>query len=135
MTTARQKSVKIFYGWWIVLVAGIALSVHSVPIMSFTLGVFLKSLSQEFSWSRTQISLAVTLGVLGVTLAAPFLGWLVDRFGARRVISAFAQRSASHYQVKMHSTPTTRSSRYGAIACRKASGVVGRFLWTSFVPC
>ena len=86
MATRGQKSGKVFYGWWIVLVAGIALSVHSVPIMSFTLGVFLKSLSQEFSWSRTQISLAVTLGALGMTLAVPFLGWLVDRFGARRVI-------------------------------------------------
>src|SRR5262245_42092127 len=54
--------------------------------MGFTSGVFLKSLSQEFSWSRTQISLAFTLGALGITLTAPFLGRLVDRFGARRVI-------------------------------------------------
>jgi nitrate/nitrite transporter NarK len=86
MTIARQKSGKIFYGWWIILVAGIGLSVHSAPILGFTLGVFLKSLSQEFSWSRTQISLALTLSTLGMTLAAPFLGRLVDRFGARRVI-------------------------------------------------
>jgi MFS family permease len=86
MTMTGQRSGKVFYGWWIVLVAGVALSVHSAPTMAFTLGVFLKSLSQEFSWSRTQISLAFTLGALGMTLAAPFLGWLVDRFGARRVI-------------------------------------------------
>jgi MFS family permease len=86
MATRGQKSKKVFYGWWIVLVAGIGLSVHHAPIMGFTSGVFLKSLSQEFSWSRTQISLAFTLGALGITLAAPFLGWLVDRFGARRVI-------------------------------------------------
>jgi MFS family permease len=86
MTTGGQKSGKIFYGWWIVLVASIGLSVHHAPIIGFTSGVFLKSLSQEFSWSRTQISLAFTLGALGITLAAPFLGRLVDRFGARRVI-------------------------------------------------
>src|SRR5262245_52173831 len=86
MAKRRQKIGKIFYGWWIVLVAGIALSVHHAPIMGFTSGVFLKSLSQEFSWSRTQISLAFTLGALGITLAAPFLGRLVDRFDARRVI-------------------------------------------------
>ena len=86
MTMTGHRSGKIFYGWWIVLVAGIGLSVHSAPIMGFTLGVFLKSFSQEFSWSRTQISLAFTLSALGMTLAAPFLGWLVDRLGARRVI-------------------------------------------------
>ena len=33
MATRKQKSGKIFHGWWIVLVAGIALSVHSAPIM------------------------------------------------------------------------------------------------------
>src|SRR5262245_48877805 len=86
MTTARQKSGKVFHGWWVVLVAGIGLSVSHAPIISFTSGVFLKSLSQEFRWSRTQISLAFTLGALGMTLAAPLFGWLVDRCGARRVI-------------------------------------------------
>ena len=86
MATREQKSGKVFYGWWIVLVAGIGLSVGWAPILGFTLGVFLKSFSQEFSWSRAQISLAFTLSALGMTLAAPFLGWLVDRYGARRVI-------------------------------------------------
>jgi MFS family permease len=86
MTMTGHRSGKVFYGWWIVLVAGIALSAHSAPILGFTLGVFLKSFSQEFGWSRTQISLAFTLSALGMTLAAPFLGRLVDRFGARQVI-------------------------------------------------
>ena len=34
-----------------------------------------------------------------------------------------AQRSASQYQVKMHSTATTRSSRYGAIDVQERFGV------------
>lgn len=66
--------------------AGVGLAVHAAPILTFTFGVFLKSFSQEFSWSRTQISLAITLVSLGVTLTSPFLGRLVDRRGARRVI-------------------------------------------------
>jgi MFS family permease len=86
MATRERESGKVFYGWWIVLVAGIALAVHAAPILTFTFGVFLKSFSQEFSWSRGQVSLAVSLLTLGVTVAAPFLGRLVDRCGARRVI-------------------------------------------------
>jgi len=86
MTTSEQKNGTIFYGWWIVLVAGIALSVHSAPILLFTFGVFLKSFSEEFNWSRGQASLALSLLNLGVTVAVPFLGRLVDRFGARRVV-------------------------------------------------
>jgi hypothetical protein len=37
------------------------------------------------------------------------------------------QVSASQYQEKTHSQATTRSSRKGAMAARKASGLAGRF--------
>ena len=56
------------------------------PIISFTFGVFLKSLSQEFGWSRAQISLAFSLSVLVGSGILPLIGNLVDRFGARKVI-------------------------------------------------
>jgi MFS family permease len=86
MTTAGQTSEKIFYGWWVVLAAGVGLSVHSGPITAGTFGVFLKPLSQEFGWSRTQILLSVSLATLALTGAMPLVGRLVDRLGARRVI-------------------------------------------------
>src|SRR5215510_7248466 len=83
---AGQEGSKIFYGWWIVLASGVGLAMCYGPIIVPTFGVFLKPLSQEFGWSRTQISLAFSLGTLGLALASPFSGWLVDRFAARRVI-------------------------------------------------
>jgi MFS family permease len=86
MAKAGQKSGKLFYGWWIVLVAGIGLSVHFGPIIAVTFGVFLKPLGQEFGWSRAEISLAFSLSTLGLTGAVPLIGRLVDRLGARRVI-------------------------------------------------
>jgi sugar phosphate permease len=84
--SAGQKDRKVFYGWWVVLASAVGLAMCYGPIIVPTFGVFLKPLSQEFGWSRTQISLAFSFGTLGLTLAAPVLGWLVDRFGARRVI-------------------------------------------------
>lgn len=39
-----------------------------------------------------------------------------------------SHKSASQYQQKIHSTPTTRSPRKGAIACRNRSGSRGLFL-------
>ena len=84
MATRGQQSGKVFYGWWVVLAAGIGLL--SAPILPVTFGVFLKPLSQEFSWSRTQISLAFSLLTLAVTGAVPLIGRLVDQGGARRMI-------------------------------------------------
>ncbi len=84
--TVGQKGSNIFYGWWVVLASGVGLAMHFGPIIVPTFGVFLKPLSQEFGWSRTQISLAFSLATLGVTVVVPFIGRLVDRFGARTVI-------------------------------------------------
>jgi hypothetical protein len=61
MTTARQTRRKVFYGWWVVLAAGVGLALHAGPLIVPTFGVFLKPLSQEFGWSRTQLSLAFSL--------------------------------------------------------------------------
>jgi MFS family permease len=84
--TTPQTSSKIFYGWWIVLVAAVGLSMSYGPIVTFTFGVFFKPLSQEFGWTRAQVSLAFSLSLLVISFASPFVGRLVDRFGARRVI-------------------------------------------------
>lgn len=46
MAKAGQKRGKVFYGWWIVLAAGVGL--FNAPIILSTFGVFLKPLSQEF---------------------------------------------------------------------------------------
>jgi MFS family permease len=86
MTTAGQKGGKVFYGWWVVLVAGVGLSLNYGSIIATTFGVFLKPLSQEFGWSRAGISLAFSLASLGYSGALPLTGRLVDRWGARKVI-------------------------------------------------
>ena len=57
------------------------------PMLVYTLGVFAKPLTTEFKTSRGAISLALTLTNLMSAVAAPGAGWLVDRLGARRVIT------------------------------------------------
>jgi MFS family permease len=86
MTTTPRTRRKIFYGWWIILVAAVGLSMGYGPIVAFTFGVFFKPLSQEFGWGRAQVSLAFSLSLLISSFASPVIGRLVDRFGARKVI-------------------------------------------------
>ncbi len=86
MARTGQKHAKIFYGWWVVLGAGMGLFVHYGPILAITFGVFFKPLSAEFGWSRTEISLAFSLSTLAMSGALMPLGRLVDVVGARRVI-------------------------------------------------
>ncbi len=78
-------SRKIFYGWWIVVACFlISLYVGSVIFYGFT--AFFEPLVREFGWSYTQISFAASLRGLEMGLFAPLIGFLVDRFGSRKLI-------------------------------------------------
>ncbi|MBV8551162.1 MAG: MFS transporter [Acidobacteriaceae bacterium] len=52
----------------------------------FTFGVFLKPLSAAFGWSRAEVSLGFTVAALTVAVCSPFIGRLLDRYPARRII-------------------------------------------------
>jgi MFS family permease len=86
MVTAGQKNRTVFFGWWVVFAAGVGLALHAGPVMTATFGVFFKPLSQEFGWTRAEVSLAFSLFTLVVAGALVVVGRLVDHFGARKVI-------------------------------------------------
>lgn len=72
-------------GW--VLGAAVAGSAFSpATLINVPFGLFLINLQEDFDWSRAEISLALSvfIGVLIATL--PFVGGLLDRFGARRLL-------------------------------------------------
>ncbi len=75
----------MFYGWWIVLASVVGLVLSSAPVFAFTLGVFIKPLSQEFSWSRAEITFGYALCTLAMSAVTPLVGRLVDRYGARTI--------------------------------------------------
>ncbi|MEH6524557.1 MAG: MFS transporter [Sneathiella sp.] len=50
-----------------------------------SVGVFLKPLSAEFGWSRAQVSFGYTSMALSSALSSIFLGFIADKFGARRL--------------------------------------------------
>jgi MFS family permease len=81
----EQDSAAIFYGWRVVLVSAQGLF-WGIPIAVYSFSVFFKPLMQEFHAGRAAVSLAFTLQLLVGALSAAPLGWLIDRFGARRVI-------------------------------------------------
>jgi MFS family permease len=84
MSSSRPS--RFFYGWFIVAVAGIGLFMGYVPIIGFSFGVFFKPLSDEFNWSRAEVSLAFSLSLLVLSATLPVVGRLVDKYGARKVI-------------------------------------------------
>ncbi len=65
-------------------VCGLIFSVGTLTIYSF--GVFVHPLATQFHWSRAALAGAVALSQIGLALASPVWGLLLDRFGPRPVL-------------------------------------------------
>ena len=81
----EQYPRRMFYGWGVRLGSAIGLF-WGVPISVYSFSVFFKPLMQEFHAGRAAVSLAFTLKLVTAALWAAPIGWLTDRYGARRVI-------------------------------------------------
>lgn len=85
MNTSQLSHRGWFYGWWVVCAAVVGMIVSQGPVLVFTFGIFMKPLAAEFGWTRSQISLALTVAILSAAFFTPWVGRLVDRYGARQV--------------------------------------------------
>ena len=81
-----MKGKTLYFGWWIVAATVIGLLFGYGTFVGITFGLFIKPLEAEFGWSRTQISLGLTVCQLLIIVMAPGYGMLVDRIGVRRLL-------------------------------------------------
>ena len=73
--------------WLVLLGCFIGMGLATPAILMQPLGLFLKSMTAEFGWSRTEFSGVVAMASLANAIVLPVAGYLVDRFGPRRIIA------------------------------------------------
>jgi MFS family permease len=81
-----QESRLSYAGWKIVLAGFFGVMVSFAAVVPYTFGLFLKPLATAFGWHREAISAGFSIAALTVAAASPGLGFLLDRFGPRRII-------------------------------------------------
>ncbi len=74
-----------FYYGWIILALSFLTTLVGAGIRSSP-AVLIHPFELEFGWSRAAIAFAVSINLLLFGVAAPISGWLLDRFGPRRVM-------------------------------------------------
>lgn len=79
----------IFYGWYIVGAAFIA-SMMGTGVQVYSLGAFLKPMTEDLGWTRTDLSLGQTISTLCSGVVAFWVGPLLDRHGGRVLMVAGA---------------------------------------------
>jgi MFS family permease len=92
---AHQRP-RIFFGWWIVSLAGF---LHSINSSAFNKGyvVFLIPVSEGLGVSRAAISLVFSMSRSEGGPVGPVAGWLIDRFGPRPVLFIGAMLSGTGF--------------------------------------
>ena len=80
------RATPFYYGWVILALSGLA-SYSSRPLMAVAvLTVFVVPMEQELGWSRTAVSVAVSLGGVCAVVLSPLVGPLIDRYGSGLVV-------------------------------------------------
>jgi sugar phosphate permease len=75
---------RIFYGWWIVVACSL-IALYRSGALAYGFTAFFEPIVQEFGWNYTQVSIAFSLRGLEMGVLAPIMGFLVDRFGPRKL--------------------------------------------------
>jgi MFS family permease len=89
VTTAEraQRSVHTLHrAWWVAAITFFAL-IAAAAFRSST-GALMVPLEDEFGWSRSTTSLAVSVNLIVYGLTAPFAAALMQRFGIKRMVAA-----------------------------------------------
>jgi MFS family permease len=72
--------------WLTVLACGVCFLLSVGTLLVYVFGVFVRPLAGQFHWTRTQVATALITGQFTVAVSSPLWGWLIDRYGPRRVI-------------------------------------------------
>jgi len=77
-----------FFGnrWWVAIASACGLLVGAGAINVFAFGVFLKPVTEDLGVSRGVFSAALLVNTSLNAAACPVFGWLIDRYGTRRVM-------------------------------------------------
>jgi nitrate/nitrite transporter NarK len=83
--------------WLVLLGCFIGMGLATPAILMLPMGLFLKSMTAEFGWTRTEFSSVIAIAALCNALVMPVAGYLVDRFGSRPIIAIGSILGCSAY--------------------------------------
>jgi len=82
-----RRPARLFYGWRIVFAGG-SLQMLIAALMGQAYGAYVVLLREEFGWSKTMLSAASALREAESGVLGPVHGFMIDRFGPRKVATA-----------------------------------------------
>lgn len=89
-TVSKKAAVGGFYYGWVIVVVMALLQFAGGTETFPVLGLFLRPMTDELGWSRASFSAPMTIGTILGGVAGLFVGPLIDRYGARWIMTIAA---------------------------------------------
>ena len=83
--TAKKDYAEFSRGWPLILASFIGMMAGLTALPFYSYGVFAIPLEEAFGWTRAETNSALMFQTIGVLAVLPFLGWVCDKFGVRRI--------------------------------------------------
>ncbi|RJP66994.1 MAG: MFS transporter [Candidatus Abyssobacteria bacterium SURF_17] len=83
---SSSQTPKVFYGFYIVGACFIVLFFLWGMVLN-TFPVFLKPITENMNWGRGALTFSLLMGAIGTAISAPIAGILIDRIGAKPVMT------------------------------------------------
>ncbi|GAA0742744.1 MFS transporter [Clostridium oceanicum] len=105
---------KLFYGWWIVLVAFLSVGITYGTKGAF--GVIQLSMLKDLGWGRAEVAGALSANMFIYALVVPFAGKLMDKIGVKNILVVGAALTGlSYYLLTIIQTPIQFYLCYGIL--------------------
>ena len=85
LTPEQTPRAPIFYGWWMLIITSV-MSFFASGIFFRGFTVFVPAIRDSLNISQAQTNLIFSLARAEGGLEGPFAGWLIDRFGNRKLL-------------------------------------------------
>jgi OFA family oxalate/formate antiporter-like MFS transporter len=72
-------------GWRLIFASCMGVICSSIVLPYYTIGALVVPITEEFGWTRAEFQMAILFSSGLGALTSPVIGWLIDRYGARRL--------------------------------------------------
>jgi MFS family permease len=127
-TTDKSGKRRIFFGWYMVAASVVANTIFSAAFFQ-GFGVLIIPIERTFGWDRWVISAAMSLRQLQSSIVSPTVGFLLDRFSARKLIFWSAVISGAGFIGLGFTAGIVSFFLFFVIICLGASGVSHAVTW------
>ncbi len=123
ISTENKRTWPISRGWAIIW-ASFFTTAFASGGSQYGFGMFVEPLEQEFGWTRTQINLSLSIGLIS-GLLSPLIGWGVDKYGSRVIMTVSLLIVAASFLLR---AGMTELWQWYALSALLAIGFPGTFL-------